>query len=170
MQRSTFVVTLISAVIAAIVSLGTAYWTSRSTVNLEMDKVVVAAQQRALQLIIQARLQVYSEAYQLMSQLLKDASEKRIDREYLERLRSAFDAWDSKNAYLLGPESVNIAHEFRQQLLCNLEESKHKECNQETLLQHAAWFELALKSDLGIYGIKLQGPDPGLVLPPVPRY
>jgi len=170
MQNPTVVAAVISAVTAAIVSAGTAFWTSRSTVQLEMDKVVVAAQQSALQQIIQARLNVYPEVYQLVSQLNKDARARRINRAYLESLRLAFDAWDSENAYLLGPESSNTAYEFRGRLLTAISDSERSDFNTKALLDAAERLELALRSDLGIYGFQLQGPTPGLQTPKVNKY
>ena len=170
MKNPTIVAALISAVIAAIVSAGMAFWTSRSTVKLEMDKVIVAAQQNALQQIIQARLKAYPAGYCLTSQMVKDAHEKRIDHEYLEGLRSAFDGWDSKNGYLLGPESSNTAFAFRHQLLSVIKESKQGDFSLKELLVHAERLELALRSDLGIYGFQLQGPTPELQTPRVDRY
>jgi type II secretory pathway pseudopilin PulG len=169
-MNPTVVAALISAVIAAIVSAGTAFWTSRSTVQLEMDKVIVAAQQSALQQIIQARLKVYPEVYRLVSQLNKDARAKRVNRAYLESLRLAFDAWDSSNAYLLGPESSNTAYEYRGQLLSAISESERSDFSTTELLAAAERLELALRSDLGIYGFQLQGPTPGLRTPKVDKY
>jgi len=156
------VAALISAVIAAIVSAGIAFWTSRSTVKLEMDKATVGAQQSTLHQIIQARLKAYPFAYRLISQMFKDAQEKSVDRAYLERLRSAFDAWDSENGYLLGPKSTNTCYEFRQQLLRTIEVARNGTFDITKLLHHAEQRELALRSDLGIYGFELQGPTPSL--------
>ncbi len=170
MQNPTVVAALISAVIAAIVSAGTAFWTSRSTVQLEMDKVIVAAQQSALQQIIEARLKAYPEVYQLVSQLNKDARAKHIDRAYLENLRLAFDRWDSRNGYLLGRDSSNTAYAYREQLLSAISESKRGDFSPKGLLGAAERLELALRSDLGIYGIHLQGSTPALQTPRVDKY
>lgn len=170
MQNPTVVAALISAVIAAIVSAGTAFWTSRSTVQLEMDKVVVAAQQTALQQIIEVRLKAYPEVYRLVSQLNKDARAKRITRAYLESFRLAFDGWDSRNGYLLGPESSNTVYAYRERLLRAISDSEGGDFNPDSLLAAAERLELALRSDLGIYGFRLQGPTPGLQTPKVDRY
>lgn len=169
MQNPIVVAALMSAVISAIVSAGTSFL----TVNLEKDKLVVAAQQSALQQVIRARLEAYPLAYQLVSQMEKDASEKLIDREYLETLRSAFDEWDSSNAHLLGPDSTNIVYAFRQQLLTAISESKRGDFDREKLLdllRYAEQVELALRGDLGIYGFQLQGPDPELIMPIPSKY
>ncbi len=175
MKNPTVVAAIISAVIAAMVSGGTAFWTSRSTVRLEMDKVIVAAQQSVLEQIIQARLKAYPEAYRLVSQLNKDTRAKNIDSAYLESLRLAFDDWDSRNGYLLGPESSNTVYAYREQLLSAISESERSESERrdfslKTLLVAAERLELALRSDLGIYGVRLQGPSPGLQTPKVHRY
>jgi ADP-heptose:LPS heptosyltransferase len=157
---------IVAAVIAAIVSAGTAFWTSR----FEMDKVIVAVQQSALQQIIEARLKAYPEAYQLVSQLNKDARANQIDRAYLERLRLAFDRWDSRNGYLLGRDSSDTAYEYREQLLRAILESKRRDFSPDRLLEAAERLELALRSDLGLYGIRLRGSTPALETPTVRKY
>lgn len=155
---------VVSALIAALVSFVTAYLTVRA-------QAVLSGQQKALESLIEERLKAYPSAYQLLSQLLKDAGEDNVNLTYLEELKTEYDSWDSQNGYLLGIESTNVAFHFRQILVITL--SDYKNGNIQTLsnlLQAAEKFELALRSDLGIYGVRLEGKSELLSLPTVRSY
>ena len=166
MTNPTVKAALISAGIAAAVSAGTTYW----TLEREIDKVVLATQQNALHKIIDARLTSYQTVYRLISQLAKDARKRSLTLEYFEKLLSEYDSWDSSFGYLLGPESTNTAFNFRQHLSYLVSSSLVEESNIQELLSNAGKLELALRSDLGIYGFQLQGPNPDLSTPKVEHY
>ena len=166
MKSPAVVAALISAGIAALVSAGT----TLLTMQREMDKLAIATQQGALDKIIEARLLAYKDAYRLMSQLSKDANKEPVRLEYLERLLAEYDSWDSNNGYLLGPVSTNTAFEFRQHLFYMVSSSTLDEANLQTLLSNAGKLELGLRSDLGIYGFRLGGPDFDLNTPKLDHY
>lgn len=166
MKNPAVVAALTSAGIAAVVSMGTTYW----TLEREIDKLVIATQQSALERIINARLSSYQKPYQLVSQLAKDANEESLPLGYFEKLLAEYDSWDSSYGYLLGPESTNTAYDFRQHLAYMVSSSLIDEINLQLLLSNAGKLELALRSDIGIYGFRLEGPSPELNTPKVDRY
>lgn len=156
-----------AAAISALVSAGVAWFTARRSVRTEIDKLKFAVQQKLLEQLVAARLEVYPELYFMISELPKAARMYVNNPATLRDLLDKVNAWDSKHAILLGPHTTNVCYEFRKALAevvslpIKVSTAGHEVVGQTTVLfQKAELLELALRSDLGIYGVELaQAPD-----------
>ncbi len=150
----TFCGILLSAIMSLLIS--------RNIVNTELKKLRYEMKKTYASKLLEARLNVYPTLYFLLSSFLKEARYKTIHKKTIETLLSQIDEWDSKNAILLGENSGRICYVFREnlwQLLhCTDEELKRNLSSTqfiEELRTEAQKLELAIKSDLGIYGVDL---------------
>jgi hypothetical protein len=163
--------------VSTIVSTLIAWATARSRVRVEVQKLRLGVQQKLLEQLVAARLVVYPDLYTLLSELSKIRRALVKDQTALVDLLDRVNAWDSRHSILLGPHSTNVCYEFRQTLAkaaSIASDSASNEANVrkvlEAVLAQAERLELALRSDLGIYGVEvLQAP--GLLrTPQVHRY
>ncbi len=137
---------------------------SRNIVNTELKKLRYEMKKTYASKLLEARLNVYPTLYFLLSSFLKETRYRSIHKTTIETLLAQIDEWDSKNAILLGENSGRICYIFREnlwQLLdCTNEKLKQKlESPQfiEELRTEAQKLELAIKSDIGIYGVDFVG-------------
>jgi hypothetical protein len=166
-----------AAAISALVSAGVAWFTARRSVAIEIDKLKLAVQQKLLEQLVAARLGTYPELYSMISELPKAARTDISNPASLQELLDKVNAWDSKHAILLGPHTTNVCYEFRQALAKGASlaskaptEDHAAQGHTATLFRQAELLELALRSDLGIYGVELaQAPD-ALRTPRVEHY
>ena len=168
--------TPIFGAISALVSACVAWATARLSVRTELHKLRLGVQQKLLEQLVAARLVVYPSLYSLLSELPKARRAVVNDAAALRNLLEQVNAWDSKHAILLGPHSTNVCYQFRKALaeataLAN--EALSNEVNQrkamEAVFSQAELLELALRSDLGIYGVDVTQ-APGLRTPRVQHY
>lgn len=168
---------VVSAAIGALVSAGVAWFTARRSVRTEIDKLRLSVQQKLLEQLVAARLVAYPELYSMMSELVKAAAMQVNDPDFLRDLLQKVNIWDSRYSILLGPHTTNVCYEFRHALakaasLPAMATIEHHESGREAaeVLRMAMKLELALRSDLGIYGVEVtQAPD-ALRMPRVESY
>lgn len=154
-------VPIAAAATTAVVSALVAWFTARRSVRVEVEKLKLGAQQKILEQLVTARLSVYPALYALMSDLVKAVHSEHEDSLALETVLKNVNEWDSKHSILLGPHTTNVCYEFRQSLLHAVRNPNiSSEQYWPVLSRKAELLELALRSDLGIYGIEL-APAPG---------
>jgi hypothetical protein len=155
-----------AAAISAFVSACIAWATARLGVRAEIQKLRLGVQQKVLEQLVAARLIVYPALYYLISELLKIGSTP--DATALGRLLEQVNSWDSKHAILLGPHSTNVCYQFRRTLAVAAsmagDETKQRKA-MDAVFSQAELLELALRSDLGIYGVEVVK-GPGLLRTP----
>ena len=172
------------AAISTIISAGIAWFIARRNVKTEIDKLNIAAQQKVLEHLIIARLAVYHDLYQQISDLLKHVRhghmlihDMELLYDYMKSLMDNVNEWDSRHALLLGPITINKCYDFRsclRDLVDTLKKGSNNFDNIKELIirlrTNAQLLELALRSDLGIYGITLTQAPNLLQTPEVNRY
>lgn len=159
-------VPIAAAAVTALVSAVVAWYTARRSVRVEIDKLKVGAQQKLLEQLVAERLATYPALYSLMSDLVKTLEGHNNTQMSLNNVLKRVNEWDSKHSILLGPHTTNVCYSFRQYLK---EVVNNPDADPEgyriDLFRKAELLELALRSDLGIYGIEL-AQAPGLLRTP----
>jgi len=157
----------VSALVAALV----AWITTRRTLRAEVERLRLAVQQKLLEQLVAARLAVYPELYAMLSELPKAARGTLSSPGVLRELLAKVNAWDSKHAILLGPDATNVCYAFRQTLAdAGRGADEVDDTRLADLFRRAELLELALRSDLGIYGVELAQAPAALRTPFVDRY
>lgn len=158
--------------ITALLSACVAWATTRLSVRTEIQKLRLSVQQKLLEQLVAARLIVYPHLYSLLSELPKAGRAALNEPAALRNLLDQINGWDSKHAILLGPHTTNVCYAFRRTLAeagsaaveaPASDTRRHK--TMEAVLSQAEQLELALRSDLGIYGIEVLQ-RPGLLQTP----
>ena len=155
-------VPILSALVTAIVSAVVAWLTARRTVQLEGEKVRLGVQQKVLEQLVSARLSCYPELFSLLSAMWKSPPPFEDAHQKLQTFLTDLNAWDSKHSILLGPRTINLCFEFRQEvrgaLAATLEATFSPEIYRnlsDKVFEAGQQLELALRSDIGIYGFEL---------------
>jgi len=168
---------IIAAATSALVAAAVAWITARRSVRAQLDLLKLGVQQKLLEQLVAARLASYPELYSMISDLVKGMHDRKVTAAYLKALQERIDAWDSEHAILLGPHTTNVCYAFRQALaltarLVDQTGVKSAEAGSAVgdLWDKAARLELALRSDLGIYGVELAQAPGALHTPQVERY
>jgi hypothetical protein len=157
-----------AAVISAAVAAGVAWFTARASFNTEVGKLTLGVQQKLLEQMVEKRAAVYPKLYSLLSDLPKAAAGDLTNYPSPRELFAKINEWDSQHSIFLGPHTTNVCWGFRQVLRDFAEDfpnlaagaavnSDVKE-RVNDLLKHAEQLELALRSDLGIYGVDVTDP------------
>jgi hypothetical protein len=148
----------------------------QQTFKGELSKLRLTAEASIFGRLLDARLGTYSGLYSLLSHLIKIGPRGPIDAVRLKELIHAVDAWDSQHAILLGPRTTNDCYFFRQglkRLLLVTEDGALAEQVAEVgheVLDLAGRLELALRADLGIYGVGAFKGEGKLITPTVLDY
>lgn len=137
---------------------------SSRTVRVETEKLHSQFQQVYATKLVETRVETYPELYSYLSGFSKLARRRVPSRSELEALQGKVDSWDSKYAIFLGKDSVNICYFFRMELDHAIplaaEEPSARDFAPEwlsLLLRRVTALELGLRSDLGLYGLKIKG-------------
>jgi hypothetical protein len=168
-----FAATAISTLVSAFI----AWATARSRVRTEVQTLRLGVQQKLLEQLVASRLVAYPDLCFLLSELPKIGRAIVKDPTALRGLLDKVNTWDSRHSILLGPHSTNVCYEFRRTLteaMSTANEVPSNDAQQrkamDTVFCQAELLELALRSDLGIYGVEVV-PAPGLLRTPrVQRY
>lgn len=158
-------VPVVAAFVTAAISAFVAWFTARRTVHLESEKLRLGTQQKILEMLVKTRLEVYPKIYALLSNLWKYPPQQADVAAVLNSFIDELNEWDSKYSLILGPHTTNICYEFRE--VCNetLEVARSRPIDKKTYDEQSKKvfaagqkLELALRSDIGIYGLQLTGP------------
>jgi hypothetical protein len=133
---------------------------SRRVVAAESHKLLFEAKKVYDNKLLEARLATYPNLYTLLSKFIKGTRQQSIERSTLESFIAEVNEWDCTHAILFSTYAGKACHDLRHFLEDLLRE------NNETLIQSLSSqpvirtligkirkLELALKSDLGIYGV-----------------
>ena len=146
------------AVVAAGASAIVAWLTASLTLRNELTKLQLAAQSTVFTRLLEARIVPYASLYAELSSIIKELETNRVEWTTLEERLGRIELWDSANSMLLGPRTTNICWEFRQKLRSAIEvlravSPKDNRRALVDLFEGASELELALRTDLGIYGL-----------------
>jgi len=164
MKISFEVAALVAAVISGIVSFVVAWWTASSALRTEVAKLQLSTQAGVFTRLLDSRLDSYPVLYSLVSDLVKNLEAESetsgsVEPASLSVLLARIDDWDSKFSIILGPRTTNVCWEFRTQLreaitrLQKTDEAKQRAAILNKIFSNAEELELALRADLGIYGL-----------------
>lgn len=156
---------LLPLVLSSLVSFVVAWFTSRRALRLEEMKLRLAAESAVLEKLTEKRLLSYPRLWSLIHVVL---GAMRDGPASADSIRSAIENWDAEHSILLGPQAVNRMYEFR---LALRSLPINPSAGQASSLQASAEaLELALRSDLGIYGLTLNNKASRLTSPRIPGY
>ncbi len=144
----------LSAVVAGVV----AWVVAKLGIRMEVAKLRIGTEQKLLEQLVAARLAAYPALYSLISRLPDRARSGTTNASRVREFLGQIDAWDAEYAILLGPKTTNVCYDFRQALrkaATSAESGDIPEASGQAILNAAEDLELALRSDLGIYGLKL---------------
>lgn len=168
---------IVAAATSALVAAAVAWITARRGVRAQLDLLKLGVQQKLLEQLVAARLASYPELYSMISDLVKALHDRKVTAISLKALKERINAWDSQHAILLGPHTTNVCYNFRQALALAARlagqtcvESAEAANAVTDLWGKTERLELALRSDLGIYGVELAQAPGALHTPQVERY
>jgi len=147
-----------SVVISVVISIFTS---SRQTTN-ELNKLRTEIQQLYANKLLERRLETYPEIYNLLSELAKKLESRNFTKDDLSNLHKEINALDSKSSILFSGHTSSIAARFRKYFTKLLQQDDESFKPLETLKEiknQVGEFELALKSDLGIYVVEFADPS-----------
>lgn len=154
------------AFVGVIVSLIGSLVIARKTVNLELRKARIQFQQAYLGELLKRRLDTYPKIYSCLSTFAREVREHRGSRSLIVSTKEQLNQFDSDYAIFFAGKTVekcidvrktlsDLARKNDQELKALL--SSREELN--LLLETIGKYELALKSELGIYGFDYQPLD-----------
>jgi hypothetical protein len=149
-------VPVFAAGLSAIISFIVAWFTGARAGRLEANKVRLATQQAAFAKLQEARIREYPRLYALLSDLQKALDQPSTVSVSLYELLRNINEWDSQCAVFLGRHAVLKCHAFRM-ILVNAVRSMEVDTPQAITIElcdAADALELALRTDLGIYGVE----------------
>ncbi len=166
---------IISTIISALISAGIAWFTVQRSFRTESNKLKLGVQQKLMEQLVSARLLVYPQLYLLLSELVKEFQNETISSIILSDTFNKIEAWDSHHAILLGPDTSNTCYDFRQALRNIINIISETNIDDKTQVLHELFLkvtelELALRSDIGVYGIELEKAPNELSLPKIKNY
>ena len=154
------VIAAIIALTGVVLSIVISFVTSRRAIQLELRKLRLQAQQTYESKLLEIRLAVYPEVYSYLSSFIKEAQRNLLSKTAVETLLSKLDEWDSKNSIYLSGDASNTLYDFRAELFGLLKESDEELTRKFRsidflckLRDQIVECELALRCDLGIYGL-----------------
>lgn len=160
------VIAALIALVGVLLSVVISLITSRKTVNVELRKLRFQIQQVYASKLLETRLAVYPQVYSLLSAFSKELRGYKLNRNALESLLTNLDDWDSKNGILFTGDTISACSRFRNRLIrlltLNGEELAKRFSSEDFVdewFRYTEAFELALKSEIGIYGLEFSGAE-----------
>jgi hypothetical protein len=148
---------VLTVALSALVSSLVAWVTSRRTIVVEREKARLTAEQRHLEVLVNARLKEYPSLYKLLSDLPKAFDAQPTVTIDIASLLAQFNQWDSQHSILMSINTANCCDRMRSALVKAVAEGRAPSKGDQfhDLRGIAQDLELALKSDLGIHGIAI---------------
>ncbi|NOT59644.1 MAG: hypothetical protein HOP19_05395 [Acidobacteria bacterium] len=139
---------------------------ARKTVNLELRKARIQFQQAYLGELLKKRLEIYPKIYCCLSLFAREIRERRVSQQLIVDAREQLNRFDSEYAIFFERETVKKCIDLRKALL-KLADKNNQELNdllssdgeRKSLVETIGKYELALKSELGIYGFDYESVD-----------
>lgn len=172
--------TVFAAVISAAVAAGVAWITTRASFRSMLGQLKLDVQKELLEQIVEKRSAIYPKLYSLLSDLPKAAQGDSTEYSNPRDLFARVNEWDSEYSIFLGPDAANICWQFRQilrdfahdfpELGAGATFTPEVRERGRKLLNQAKLLELALRSDLGIYGVDVDSETLSFHLPRIEDY
>ncbi|RLE44696.1 hypothetical protein DRJ25_06475 [Candidatus Woesearchaeota archaeon] len=142
---------LVSVFVSVLISL-------RAT-NTELQKLRTEIQQTYTNKVLEKRIETYPALYCLLSDFAKKSWLKTFSQNEINSLYHDTNKWHSKNSILFSAQTNVVSYRF----FGVLRKLKNKEWSSDNLHEFVngslAEFELALKSDIGIYIVEFSDPE-----------
>jgi hypothetical protein len=90
----------------------------------------------------------------LLSDFRKKFEVGSVSKDVMEKLRDQTNEWNSKNSLFFSAQTNLVSYQFRSVLLSLMQKKEVARSELRRLHDIAGQFELALKSDLGIYVVE----------------
>ena len=148
-------ITLISAIIAALVALVVTKWQLRAG-ERSLD---VQIQMNYASNLLQERHKAYPALYALLSDFSKELRFGMVQQDYLKDLKDKLEEWDSAHAILVEAPTQKRLYDFRKKLILDLLErdkpifQDKAFCN--ALRNEIGELETLLRSELGVYVVAM---------------
>jgi len=149
---------LIASMIAfsgVLVSVLVSYLASKRSIDNELRKLRIHAQETYHGKVLDARLSSYPQLYFLLSDLAKRIRRSGISKDLLESFIAQADDWDSRNALLMSLHGASTCYEFRAYVREFIQTMGDEPVPvAPEFLKRIGLLEFALKGDLGIWGVE----------------
>ena len=146
-------------IVSVCVSLIITIYTTRS----EIRKLRASLRNQYASTLMEKRLSMYGDVYYLLSNIAKRIRrylepDRPISYKDISEFNKSLSEWDSRNALLLSPKSVDVMHTFRRHLreLLNKGEEEFIANSPDVLdalISGISKLEAALRNDVGIYHV-----------------
>jgi hypothetical protein len=154
------------ALLGVMLSIAVSLLTSRMVFKNEARKLILEARKAYDSKLVEARLNAYPGLYLLISKFAKQIRHEHISRNDIDSFLREIDEWDSRNAILLSARTGHLCGRLRESLEAWLRAditTRPDVSTLQDLIQKIGILELALKSDLGIFGVEDAGLDTKVV-------
>ena len=146
------------ALISAVVSVTATIYTNLLLAKIKKMEVQLQIRREMANKLLECRIDCYPELFERLSDFIKKID---YDQLYIEDVKGLFDdinRWDSRNAIFYTSEAAYTCNEMRKFLAEKLDSSRQEESfdlgsSIKKIRKKAVDMEIALRSDLGIYGI-----------------
>ncbi len=131
------------------------YLASKRSIDNELRKLRIEAQRAYDSKVLESRISTYPQLYFLLSDLAKTTRRSGFSNDMLEAFIAKVDDWDSRNSLFMSLHTASTCYEFRafiRQVIPTLVAELAKV--DRNFLDRIGMLEFALKSDLGICGVK----------------
>lgn len=145
------------ALLGVMLSIAVSLLTSRMVFKNEMRKLILEARKAYDSKLLEARLNAYPALYLILSRFAKQSRHEPISRDNMDSFLRDIDEWDSRNAILFSARTGHLCGSLRESLEAWLVADVATRPGMSTLqdlIQKIGILELALKSDLGIFGVE----------------
>jgi len=149
------------AFVGVVLSVLVSYVTGRRSANIEIQKMRTEIQQEFSRRLFEKRMDVYPILYSYLSDFTKVLQFGNLSQRDVDRLFKSYQEWDSLNAILFSARTGKLSYDLRLKLseLTKMTDKQFRETygtveSLKELRKQIQQLELALKSELGIYGFE----------------
>lgn len=161
---STEVIVALISFLGVFISVLISLFASLRVTNTELQKLRVEIQKTYADKLIDKRLEIYPNIYFMLSNFMKKIEIGTVSTNELRTLHTEMSEWNSKHSILFSGYTGGISFRFRRmttELLQKPDDELQKKFQSTDFLKElrhkVSEFELALKSDLGIYFVEFSG-------------
>ena len=158
---STEIIVALIALFGVVISVVISLYTSMKQTKVELQKLRSEIQETYAGKLLEKRIEIYPDMYFLLSDFGKKIQYGLVSKSDVTELLGRIDDWDSKKSLFFSAITNSVSYHFRKTLVqitkMTDEEFQKEFASEETrrdLRHKAGTFELALKSDLGIYVVE----------------
>ena len=155
-NKAVALIALVGVIISAVIS----YVVSSHQASISISNLETELKSKYNVKLYEKRIEKYPELYEIVSSLGKDIRKIELTHNILKERLLEIDEWDSKNAILLSPSSIELILEMRNILDGytnfdpNYEPTKQVgRAAREIIFESALRLEEAIKKELGVYDV-----------------